>query len=102
MKDIPLVRIIITIVLTVIGAGLVAHQTKVDHGLSWGEVLNIKFYIMAIVHLVPVYFFVWAIEGWGDPSHMEESYTESRIIMLILAVIWAISFGVGKFICHLL
>ena len=98
MKNIPIVRIIITIVLTV---GFVALNIKRDHGLSWGEVLNIKFFIMSIAHLVPVYFFVWYVEGFGDPNY-NESYTEGRLLMIIIMVIWAISFGVGKFICHLL
>ena len=87
-------RIIKTVLITGIGAAILAYDYKERHELSWDSVLTIRFWILSILHLIPVYFAVWSFED------EDISYTESYIILVIIAVIWAIVLGIIWAICH--
>jgi len=90
-------RIIRTILYTGIGAAILAYDYKERHELSsWESVLTTRFWILAILHLIPVYFAVWSFED------EDISYTESYIILVIIAVIWAIVLGIIWAICHII
>lgn len=87
-------RIIKTVLFTGIGAAIIAYEYKKRHELSWNSVLTIRFWILSIIHLIPVYFLVWSLED------KDMSYTESEIMFIIIAVIWAIVLGIIWAIGH--
>lgn len=83
---------------TIIADGLlfasIAVAVKTKNHLPWGLVLTTKFWILAVLHLIPIYFVVWSFED------NYESWWESRVILNIIVVLWAIVFGIICLISH--
>jgi hypothetical protein len=88
-------RIIKTVLITGIGAAILAYDYKERHELSsWESVLTTRFWILAILHLIPLYFVAWSFE-----DHYESSM-EYRIFLGIIAFCWAIVLGIIWLLCH--
>ena len=89
-----LTRIISTILLTILIFGSIACSIKTRKHIPWEEVLTTRFWILAILHLIPLYFVAWSFE-----DHYESSM-EYRIFLGIIAFCWAIVLGIIWLLCH--
>ena len=88
-------RIIKTVLWVSVIAGILAYEYKVRHQLpSWEQVLTTKFWILSIIHLIPAYFIVREFEN------NSLGLSESRVVFIIICLIWSIVFGIACAICH--
>ena len=94
MEKINYKRLIGAILLTIVVASGIAINIKNVHDISWEQVLTLRFWILTIIHIIPAYFVVWSFED------NYESWWESRVILNIIVVLWAIVFGIICLISH--
>ena len=81
-------RIIKTILLTLILFAFAAYIIKEKNSLStWDEILTVRFWILLILHLIPMYFLAW---------HSETHYPffERRLWLFIFIILWGIILGI--------
>ena len=95
MKDI-IRRIICAILLVAVIAFGCVYKSKAGSAHSWEQVLTARFWILSIIHIIPAYFVIWSFEDKGL------SWTESRIIRIVIAFGWFILFFILNFFIRLL
>ena len=93
--ELYLKRIFKTILFTGVLFAYIAYLIKTKNDVAtWGQVLTLKFWILAVIHLIPSYFVVWSFED------KYESWTARRVILMLILILWAIVFGIIWAICH--
>lgn len=89
-------RILRTIVYTILLSALIAyHITTRNNFSSWDQVLTAKFWIFAVLNIIPSYFIVQIDEG-AD----EISWSQRQVMLMIIAIIWALIIGIACAISH--
>ena len=89
-------RSIGAVLLTAVIASGWAIRTKTNQHWSWEQVLTTKFWILSIIHVVPAYFLIWYCKD------NYETWSEGRVILIIIMVVWFVLLGIISSICHYL
>ena len=80
-------RIIKAILLVGVIAGIAIYHDVSHRGRPLEQVLTVRFWILAILHLIPAYFMVWASEDRMGIFH-------GQIIWGVIAFVWFALLGI--------
>lgn len=85
-------KILSAVLADVITFALIAYTTKTEKNLSWEQVLTVRFWIIAVLNLIPFYL----VAQVDDSGYL----SVGRTMTIIIIVLWSIVFGIILAICH--
>lgn len=88
-------RIIKAILLVGVIAFVFVYHDVYHKGIPLEQVLTVRFWILAILHLIPAYFMVWTSED-------NMGIFQGRVIWGIIAFVWFIFLGIIWAVVYLL